>query len=145
MTDFPVKLTPGTAVVTDMAQRIMVVDDDPAIRKLVELRFQLDDFDTFSTGVPEEAVRLAASERPDALVLDVMMPGMDGFEVCRRVRTGGGDDQPVVVMLSARDERESMDTGLAAGADDYLLKPADLDELVDRVSARLRQRASGSA
>jgi len=145
MTDFPVKLTPGTAVVTDMAQRIMVVDDDPAIRKLVELRFQLDDFDTFSTGVPEEAVRLAASERPDAMVLDVMMPGMDGFEVCRRVRTGGGDDQPVVVMLSARDERESMDTGLAAGAGDYLLKPADLDELVDRVSARLRQRASGSA
>jgi DNA-binding response OmpR family regulator len=122
----------------------MVVDDDPAIRKLVELRFQLDDFDTFSTGVPEEAVRLAASERPDAMVLDVMMPGMDGFEVCRRVRTGGGDDQPVVVMLSARDERESMDTGLAAGADDYLLKPADLDELVDRVSARLRQRAAGS-
>ena len=126
-----------------MAPRIMVVDDDPAIRKLVELRFQLDDFDTFSTGEPEEAVRLAASERPDALVLDVMMPGMDGYEVCRRVRTGGGD-QPVVVMLSARDERESMDTGLAAGADDYLLKPADLDELVDRVSARLRQRAAGS-
>ena len=123
----------------------MVVDDDPAIRKLVELRFQLDDFDTFSTGVPEEADRLAASERPDAMVLDVMMPGMDGFEVCRRVRTEGGDDQPVVVMLSARDERESMDTGMAAGADDYLLKPADLDELVDRVSARLRQRAAGSA
>ena len=121
-----------------------MVDDDPAIRRLVELRFQLDDFDTFSTGEPEEAVRLAASERPDALVLDVMMPGMDGFEVCRRVRHADRGDHPVVVMLSARDERESMDTGLAAGADDYLLKPADLDELVDTVSARLRQRASGS-
>jgi DNA-binding response OmpR family regulator len=123
----------------------MVVDDDPAIRKLVELRFQLDDFDTLSTGEPEEAVRLAASERPDALVLDVMMPGMDGFEVCRRVRTAEAvDHHPVVVMLSARDERESMDTGLAAGADDYLLKPADLDELVDRVQSRLRQRGSGT-
>jgi DNA-binding response OmpR family regulator len=119
----------------------MVVDDDPAIRKLLELRFQLDDFDTFSTGEPEEAVRLAASERPDALVLDVMMPGMNGFEVCRRVRTAeGADHHPVVVMLSARDERESMDTGLAAGADDYLLKPPDLDELVDRVQSCLRQR-----
>jgi DNA-binding response OmpR family regulator len=124
-----------------MAQRIMVVDDDPAIRKLVELRFQLDDFDTFSTGEPEEAVRLAASERPDALVLDVMMPGMDGFEVCRRVRTADDGNCPVVVMLSARDNSESMDTGLAAGADDYLLKPPDLDELVDRVSERLRQRS----
>jgi DNA-binding response OmpR family regulator len=124
----------------------MVVDDDPAIRRLVELRFQLDDFDVFSTGEPEEAVRLAASERPDALVLDVMMPGMDGFEVCRRVRTADdGDNRPVVVMLSARDSRESMNTGLAAGADDYLLKPADLDELVDRVSKRLRQRSSRRA
>jgi DNA-binding response OmpR family regulator len=123
----------------------MVVDDDPAIRKLLELRFQLDDFDTFSTGEPEEAVRLAASERPDALVLDVMMPGMNGFEVCRRVRTAeAGDHHPVVVMLSARDERESMDTGLAAGADDYLLKPPDLDELVDRVAARLRQRRAAT-
>ena len=121
----------------------MVVDDDPAIRKLVELRFQLDDFETFSTGEPEDAVRLVAQERPDALVLDVMMPGMDGFEVCRRVRTGGGDDQPIVVMLSARDTAESMRTGLDAGADDYILKPPDLDELVECVAARLRQRASG--
>jgi DNA-binding response OmpR family regulator len=126
-----------------MPARIMVVDDDPAIRKLVELRFQLDDFETFSTGEPEDAVRLVALERPDALVLDVMMPGMDGFEVCRRVRKGGGDSQPVVVMLSARDSTESVRTGLAAGADDYLLKPADLDELVERVQSRLSERASG--
>ena len=117
-----------------------MVDDDPAIRKLVELRFQLDDFDVFSTGEPEEAVRLAASERPDALVLDVMMPGMDGFEVCRRVRTADHGDHPVVVMLSARDSREAVDTGLAAGADDYLLKPADLDQLVNRVQSRLQER-----
>ena len=122
-----------------------MVDDDPAIRKLVELRFQLDDFETLSTGEPEDAVRLAASERPDAVVLDVMMPGMDGFEVCRRVRTGEGGAQPVVVMLSARDTAESMNTGLAAGADDYLIKPPDLDELVECVQARLRQRASGPA
>jgi DNA-binding response OmpR family regulator len=126
-----------------MAPRIMVVDDDPAIRRLVELRFQLDDFDVFSTGEPEEAVRLATSERPDALVLDVMMPGMDGFEVCRRVRTGhgGAAAPPVIVMLTARASTESMVTGLAAGADDYVVKPPNLDELVERVRSRLRQRA----
>jgi DNA-binding response OmpR family regulator len=126
-----------------MAARIMVVDDDPAIRRLVELRFQLDDFDVFSTGEPEEAVRLAGSERPDALVLDVMMPGMDGFEVCRRVRAAaaGGAGQPVIVMLTARAGTESMVTGLAAGADDYVVKPPNLDELVERVRSRLRQRA----
>ena len=122
-----------------------MVDDDPAIRKLLELRFQLDDFETLSTGEPEDAVRLAAEERPDALVLDVMMPGMDGYEVCRRLRTSGAQSQPIVVMLSARDSAESMQTGLDAGADDYILKPPDLDELVERVQSRLRQRATGSA
>jgi len=70
-----------------MAPRIMVVDDDPVIRRLVELRFRLAT-STLLHGEPAEAVRLATSERPDAVVLDVMMPGMDGFEVCRRVRTG---------------------------------------------------------
>jgi DNA-binding response OmpR family regulator len=120
--------------------RIMVVDDDPAIRRLVELRFQLDDFDVFSTGEPEEAVRLARSERPDAVVLDVMMPGMDGFEVCRLVRTDDEGTQPVIVMLTARAGTESMVTGLAAGADDYVVKPPNLDELVERVRSRLRQR-----
>ena len=88
---------------------------------------------------------LAVQEHPDALVLDVMMPGMDGFEVCRRLRTSGAESQPVVVMLSARDSAESMQTGLDAGADDYILKPPDLDELVERVQSRLRQRATGSA
>jgi DNA-binding response OmpR family regulator len=128
-----------------MGARIMVVDDDPAIRKLVELRFQLDDFETISTGEPEDAVRMAVQEHPDALVLDVMMPGMDGYEVCRRLRTSGAESQPIVVMLSARDSAESMQTGLDAGADDYILKPPDLDELVERVQSRLRQRATGSA
>jgi PleD family two-component response regulator len=119
----------------------MVVDDDPVIRRLVELRFRLADFDAFSTGEPAEAVRLATSERPDAVVLDVMMPGMDGFEVCRRVRTGRTFAQPVIVLLTARAGTESMVTGLAAGADDYVVKPPNLDELVERVRSRLRQRA----
>src|SRR5258705_4218220 len=124
-----------------MAPRIMVVNDDPVIRRLVELRFRLADFEAFSTGEPAEAVRLATSERPDAVLLDVMMPGMDGFEVCRRVRTGRTFAQPVIVMLTARAGTESMVTGLAAGADDYVVKPPNLDELVERVRSRLRQRA----
>jgi len=71
----------------------------------------------------------------------VMMPGMDGFEVCRRVRAAREGTQPVIVMLTARASTESMVTGLAAGADDYVVKPPNLDELVERVRSRLRQRA----
>jgi DNA-binding response OmpR family regulator len=122
-----------------MEARILVVDDDPAIRRLVDLRFQLDDFEVLSAGGPEEALRLARQEQPDAIVLDVMMPGMDGFEVCRRVRLEEGR-QPVIVMLTARAGTEFMVAGLAAGADDYVTKPPNLDELVERVRSRLRQR-----
>jgi PleD family two-component response regulator len=123
-----------------MEARILVVDDDPAIRRLVDLRFQLDHFDVLSAGGPEEALRLARQEQPDAIVLDVMMPGMDGFEVCRRVRQEEGVHQPVIVMLTARAGTEFMVAGLAAGADDYVTKPPNLDELVERVRSRLRQR-----
>src|SRR5258707_14096444 len=106
-----------------MAPRIMVVDDDPVIRRLVELRFRLADFDAFSTGEPAEAVRLATSERPDAVVLDVMMPGMDGFEVCRRVRTVRTYAQPVIVWLTPWPATESMLTGLPADAPAHALHP----------------------
>jgi DNA-binding response OmpR family regulator len=123
-----------------MEARILVVDDDPAIRRLVDLRFQLDDFEVFSAGGAEEALRLARQEQPDAIVLDVMMPGMDGFEVCRRVRQEEDVRQPVIVMLTARAGTEFMVAGLAAGADDYVTKPPNLDELVERVRSRLRQR-----
>ncbi len=123
-----------------MEARILVVDDDPAIRRLVDLRFQLDDFEVLSAGDPEEALRLARDEQPDAIVLDVMMPGMDGFEVCRRVRQEEEVRQPVIVMLTARAGTEFMVAGLAAGADDYVTKPPNLDELVERVRSRLRQR-----
>ena len=123
-----------------MEARILVVDDDPAIRRLVDLRFQLDDFEVLSAGGPEEALRLARQEHPDAIVLDVMMPGMDGFEVCRRVRQEQDVRQPVIVMLTARAGTEFMVAGLAAGADDYVTKPPNLDELVERVRSRLRQR-----
>ena len=120
-----------------MGAKILVVDDDPAIRRLVELRLQLDDFEVITAGDPEEALRLAAEAHPDAVVLDVMM-AMDGFEVCRRIRAKEGH-QPVIVMLTARAGTEFMVAGLAAGADDYVVKPPNLDELVDRIRSRLRQ------
>ena len=73
------------------------------------------------------------------MILDVIMPVMDGFEVCRRIRANPGH-QPVIVMLTARAGTESMVAGLAAGADDYVVKPPNLDELVERIRSRLRQR-----
>jgi diguanylate cyclase (GGDEF)-like protein len=110
---------------------------------VVELRFQLDDFDVVATGESDEAVRLARDRRPDAIILDVMMPGMDGFEICRRIRQGQEGRGPVIVMLTAKAGTEAMVGGLAAGADDYVVKPPHLDDMVERVRSRLRQAGTG--
>ncbi|MGH8993015.1 MAG: response regulator [Acidimicrobiia bacterium] len=122
-----------------MAHTVLVVDDDYAVRRCIELRFQLDDYDVVTTGQSEEALRLAIERRPDAIVLDVVMPEMDGFEICRRVRATQYGRGPIIMMLTAKAGMESMVGGLAAGADDYVVKPPDLDDMVERVRSRLRQ------
>lgn len=120
-----------------MAVRILVVDDDRAVRE--SLRRSLA-FNGYSVELAEdgvEALERIASDRPDAVVLDVMMPRLDGLEVCRRLRSTG-DDLPVLV-LTARDSVSERVAGLDAGADDYLPKPFALEELLARMRALLRR------
>ena len=117
-------------------ERILVVDDEPYITDLLSaaLRFEGFSVDVAATG--EEALQLARSERPDLVMLDVMLPDLEGIEVCRRLRAGG--DRVPVVFLTARDATEDKVAGLAIG-DDYVTKPFSLDELVARVRAVLRR------
>jgi PleD family two-component response regulator len=128
-----------------VAHTVLVVDDDYAVRRCIELRFQLDDYEVIGTGESHEALRLASERRPDAIVLDVMMPEMDGFEICRRVREAQSGRGPVIMMLTAKAGTESMVSGLTAGADDYVTKPPNLDDMVERVRSRLRQVEAGEA
>ena len=118
--------------------RILVVDDDRAVRE--SLRRSLS-FNGYSVELAQdglEALDLIASDRPDAVVLDVMMPRLDGLEVCRQLRSTG-DDLPILV-LTARDSVSERVSGLDAGADDYLPKPFALEELLARMRALLRRR-----
>jgi two-component system response regulator MprA len=117
--------------------RVLVVDDDPAVLDSLELVLQLDGFDVATASDGREAMRALAMQRPDAVLLDVMMPGLDGLEVCRRMRDTG--DRTPVLMLTARDEVRERVAGLEAGADDYLAKPFARDELLARVRALLRR------
>ena len=120
-----------------MAVRILVVDDYRAVRE--SLRRSLS-FNGYSVALAQdglEALDLIASDRPDALVLDVMMPKLDGLEVCRQLRSTG-DDLPILV-LTARDSVSERVAGLDAGADDYLPKPFALEELLARMRALLRR------
>ncbi|MQY29763.1 response regulator transcription factor [Nocardia aurantia] len=121
--------------------RILVVDDDRAVRESLRrsLTFNGYSVDLAVDGV--DALDKVAGQRPDALVLDVMMPRLDGLEVCRRLRSTG-DDLPILV-LTARDSVSERVAGLDAGADDYLPKPFALEELLARLRALLRRTATG--
>ncbi|WP_440072050.1 response regulator transcription factor [Streptosporangium sp. OZ121] len=125
--------------------RILAVDDDPAILRSLRRGLRLEGFGVETADSGERALELAGSAVPDAIVLDVSMPGLSGIEVCSRLRARG--TEVPVLMLSAMDEVADRVAGLAAGADDYVVKPFDLGELVLRLRALLRRagRAAGDA
>jgi two-component system response regulator MprA len=118
--------------------KILVVDDEPAVRQALSRAFALELYAVAVASDGSEALEALASERFDAVVLDVMMPGVSGLEVCRRLRASG--DRSPVLMLTARDAIDDRVAGLDAGADDYLVKPFALRELMARMRALLRRR-----
>ncbi|MGC0417507.1 response regulator transcription factor [Embleya sp. AB8] len=124
---------------TGTPPHILVVDDEPAVREALESSLR---FEGYRVTLAEEgvaALTAIAGDEPDLVLLDVLMPRMDGLTACRRLRARG--DTLPVLMLTARDAVGDRVTGLDAGADDYLVKPFDLDELLARVRALLRRSA----
>jgi two-component system, OmpR family, response regulator QseB len=122
--------------------RLLLVDDDAGIRELLRATFEAVDVELDEAENADAALDILLRNRPDAIVLDVSMPDVDGLEVCRRLRAAG--DRTPVLMLTARDAVDDRVAGLDAGADDYLVKPFDLDELAARVRA-LQRRSVGRA
>jgi two-component system OmpR family response regulator len=122
--------------------RVLVVDDEPNIRELVQVALKFHGCTVSTAGTGKQALREAESSKPDLIVLDVVLPDLDGFEVCRRLRAAG--NEVPVIFLTARDTSSDTVTGLAIGGDDYVTKPFSVEALVARVRAVLR-RASRSA
>ena len=121
--------------------RLLVVDDEPNIRELLSASLRYAGFEVATAADGQQALALAESFRPDLLVLDVMMPGLDGFGVVRRLRESGR--RTPVLFLTARDAAEDKVSGLTLGGDDYVTKPFSLDEVIARIRAVLR-RTTGS-
>ncbi|MGD1058847.1 MAG: response regulator transcription factor [Solirubrobacteraceae bacterium] len=117
--------------------RLLVVDDDPSVREALALVLDLGGFDVVTASDGREAIRTLSVDSPDAVILDVLMPGLDGLEVCRRMRAIG--NHTPVLMLTARTEVSDRVAGLEAGADDYLVKPFAREELIARLRALLRR------
>lgn len=120
------------------ATRVLVVDDDPKIRTVVRRGLAYEGYRVVEAASGEEGLDKAREHLPDLVVLDVMLPGMDGLEVTRRLRSSG--DDIAILMLTARDEVKDRVVGLETGADDYLVKPFSFEELLARVHALLRRK-----
>ena len=120
-----------------MVNRILVADDDRAIREAVARALELEGYEVVTAADGVAALEAVGAQRPDALVLDVMMPTLDGLGVCRALRNRG--DQTPILILTARTEVSDRVAGLDAGADDYLPKPFALEEMLARGRALLRR------
>jgi two-component system, OmpR family, response regulator len=121
------------------AERILVVDDEAAISELITTALRFVGFEVAKAASGREALAAVTTFAPQLIVLDVMLPDFDGFEVLRRLRAGG--DHVPVIFLTARDEHDSRMRGFTHGGDDYITKPFSLEELVARVRAILRRSA----
>lgn len=130
-------MTDGHTTGKDHRRRILVVDDEPSIVDAVATSLRYEDFDVFEARDGRTAIETVFDKRPDLIVLDVMLPDLDGFEVMRRLRADGVSTP--VLFLTARDALEDKVAGFSAGADDYVTKPFSLAEIVLRVRAILQR------
>ena len=119
-----------------MAEQILVVDDEPRIVDIVRVYLAREGYRILTAADGTTALEIARREHPDLVILDLMLPGMSGWDVCRALRAEGG---PAIIMLTARDDTTDKVVGLELGADDYVTKPFDPHELVARVRAVLRR------
>src|SRR5690606_2239234 len=116
-----------------MTARVLVVDDIQANVRLLEARLSAEYFEVLTANGGREALEICERERVDVVLLDVMMPGMDGFEVCRRIKASPRTQHVPVIMVTALDQPSDRVQGLEAGADDFLTKPVDDIALITRV------------
>lgn len=122
--------------------RVLVIEDDDAVRSAVRRALLLDGFEIVAAPTGQEGLLQAETVVPDAIILDLGLPDIDGMEVCRRLRSGG--NRTPILMLTARDAVEDRVDGLEAGADDYLVKPYDVRELQARLHAIMRRHVEGA-
>src|SRR3990172_13119859 len=120
-----------------MAQKVLIIDDDPGFIRLIEQVLTQQGFEALKAAGGQEGLRLLFAEKPDLVLLDVSMPGMDGWQVCQRIREIS--DMPIIMLTGKQQGKEDVVRGLDYGADEYLFKPVGNRELVARVRAVLRR------
>ncbi|MCL2080985.1 MAG: response regulator transcription factor [Oscillospiraceae bacterium] len=125
-----------------MAKVILIIEDEQTIVDILKFHLEREGFVCHGAGNGLKGLRMAAELNPDLILLDIMLPGIDGLEVCKRIRAQGS--QTPVIMLTAREEEEDKVFGLELGADDYVTKPFAMKELIARIKANMRRSAAGT-
>jgi two-component system response regulator MprA len=131
---------PGSANQEKQLLKVLVIDDEENIIEFIRLGLRYEGFQVESAPDGEQGIVAAQRIDPDVIILDIMLPGIDGLEVCRRLRSNPTTRDIPILMLTAKDEVRDRITGLRTGADDYLTKPFDFDELLERIRAILRRQ-----
>jgi len=124
-----------------MAKRVLVVDDEPDIQELLKLTLTKDGYDVISTGDGSKAIKMTETHAPDLIILDGMLPGMDGNDICYRLKNDKSTANIPVIMLSARTDETDQIIGIRLGADDYITKPFSPKVLSAKVSAAIKRAA----
>ena len=131
-------------IMPTLIPKILIVDDEPDILDFLGYNLRKEGYETFSATNGKEAIDLARKEKPDLIILDIMMPEMDGMETCRQLRQMPDFQNTIIVFLTARDEDYSQIAGFESGADDYITKPIKPKVFVSRVKGLLRRALSDS-
>jgi len=114
-------------------KKVLIVDDEEKVRRLIETTLSIGDFQIFQAKDGEEALKIAQEEKPTLILLDIMMPGIDGFEVCKRLKSNSETKSSYIIMLTAKGQKQDIEKGYAVGADDYFVKPFSPMELLNKV------------
>jgi len=125
-----------------MAERILIIEDDRSTARLTEYTLQQAGYEVDVASDGFEGLRRALAEHPDLIILDIMLPGLDGYEVCHRVRQKPETANLPILMISAKARQDDKDIGLRVGADEYLTKPVDPSEILARVESLLAGRSN---
>ena len=123
-----------------MVKKILIIEDDPATSRLVEYSLKHEGYQVLTAANGLDGIRKALNESPDLIILDVMLPGLDGFEICHRLRSEPDTAKLPILMFSAKAQEMDKNTGLLVGADDYLTKPASPASIISHVEALLAKK-----
>jgi DNA-binding response OmpR family regulator len=127
---------------TTPKRKVLIIDDDPSLRRLVQVVFERDGFDVTLAGEGSEGVRLALINPPHVIILDIMMEGLHGFEVCKMLRANSSMQHTAIIVISGKSYKSDIDKAMELGADSYVIKPFSPKELLEIAIQHMNERVS---